>query len=82
MFRVLDAEGCAKIDEDIIRALKGNRGLRNAEKLVVPNVISLTLSAEFPLTNSTIRQGHITGKIMDPNMPDYSGITSAVTGKK
>ncbi len=82
MFRVLDAEGCAKIDEDIIRALKGNGGLRNAEKLVVPNVITPTLSAEFHLTDSTIRQGNIIGKIMDPNMPDYSGITSAVTGKK
>ena len=82
MFRVMDAEDCAKIDEDIIRALKANGGLRNAEKIVVPNVMSPTLPSEFHLSDSTIRQGNVTGKIMDPNMPDYSGITSAITGKK
>lgn len=82
MFRVLDAEDCAKIDEDIIRALKGNGGLLNAEKIVVPNVLSPALNSEFHLTDSTIRQGNISGKIMDPNLPPYSGITSAITGKK
>ncbi|MDE7420832.1 MAG: ABC transporter permease [Muribaculaceae bacterium] len=82
MFREMDAENCAKIDEDIIRALKGNGGLRNAEKIVVPNVMSPTLPSEFHLTDSTIRQGNVTSKIIDPNLPDYSGITSAITGKK
>lgn len=82
MFRAFEGENCAKIDENIIRALKGNGGLRNAEKIVVPNIITPSLSAEFHLTDSTIRQGMITGRIMDPNLPDYSGITSAITGKK
>ncbi len=82
MYRVLEGEDCAKIDENIIRALKGNGGLQNVEKIVVPNVLVPSLQTEFHLTDSTIRQGNIRGKIMDPNMPDFSGITSVITGKK
>ncbi|MDE6340691.1 MAG: ABC transporter permease, partial [Muribaculaceae bacterium] len=71
-----------KIDIEILRALKGNGGLRNAEKIAVPNFLMPSLRSEFHLTDSTIRSGSLNGKILDPEYPDYAGLRSAITGKK
>lgn len=82
MFRSIQDGEYAKIDIDMLCAIKGNGGLRNAEKIAVPNFLIPTLPSEFHLTDSTIRKGSINGKILDPEFPDYAGIRSAITGKK
>lgn len=71
-----------KIDTDIIRALKGNGALKNAEKIAVPNGILGYLDTEFHLLDSTIRKGRVSSKILDAEYPNYSGIRSAITGEK
>ncbi|MDE5850819.1 MAG: ABC transporter permease [Muribaculaceae bacterium] len=72
----------AKIDEDILRNIKGNGGLRNADKIAVPNLIIPSLQVEFHLSDSTVRAGMITGNLIDPEYTDYAGIRSAITGNK
>ena len=71
-----------KIDTEIIQALKGNGGLRNAEIISVPNMLFRFQNAEFHLPDSTIRKGAVTGNRIDPESPAFSGIRSAVTGEK
>ncbi|MDE6337380.1 MAG: FtsX-like permease family protein, partial [Muribaculaceae bacterium] len=70
------------IDKDVIRAIKGNGGLRNAEKIAVPNGWSTGIPVEFHLADSTVRKGNVGGGYIDPQYPDYVGLRSAITGEK
>ncbi len=70
------------VTEEIIRTLKGNNGLRNAEKIVAYNGDDHGVIAEFHLSDSTIRQGQVAANIVDPNYPSYAGMRSAITGKE
>ncbi|MDE5881320.1 MAG: FtsX-like permease family protein [Muribaculaceae bacterium] len=70
------------INKDILRTVKGNGGLRNAEKIAVPNGITTDIPVEFHLSDSTVRKGRIMGNFIDPEYPNYIGLQSAVTGKK
>ncbi len=47
------------VTEEIIRTLKGNNGLRNAEKIVSYDGDDHGVIAEFHLSDSTIRQGQV-----------------------
>ena len=71
-----------KIDTEIIQALKGNGGLRNAEKICVPNMLFLYQNMEFHLQDSSVRKGSICLARIDPQHTGFSGIRSAVTGEK
>ena len=71
-----------KIDTDIMHALKGNGGLRNAEIISMPNMLFRYQEVEFHLPDSTIRKGAVTGNRIDPESPAFSGIRSALTGEK
>ena len=82
MFTTMHDGTYAKIDVDIIRAIKGNGGLSNAERVAVPNYLIPSLSAEFHLSDSTVRTGDISGKLIDPDFPNFAGLRSAITGKK
>ncbi len=66
---------------DIIKLLKTNGGLKNAEKITVSSGTFFGLPAEFHLIDSTVRKGNVTGRIIDPEYPNYSGMKSAITGK-
>ncbi len=70
------------VTEEIIRTLKGNNGLRNAEKIVAYNGSGNRLMAEFHLPDSTVRKGMVFADIIDPSYPPYIGMRSAITGNK
>lgn len=70
------------VTEEIIRTVKGNNGLRNAEKIVAYNGGGGELIAEFHLSDSTVRKGEIYADIIDPTYPNYAGIRSAITGNQ
>lgn len=72
----------ARINNDIIRAIKKDGGPRCVEKIAVPNGQPGAINAEFHLLDSTIRRGHIFKMIIDPAYADYAGFRSAITGKK
>lgn len=76
-----DNERCA-VSEEILHALKGNGGLRNAERITVYNGHDKGLIAEFHLQDSTVRKGQIAANLIDPEYPNYSGMQSAITGKE
>ncbi|MDE6303753.1 MAG: FtsX-like permease family protein [Paramuribaculum sp.] len=71
-----------KIDNQLLRALKENGGLKHAEKIVVPNGLQLGVVGEIVLSDSSVYNGQYGAIAIDPEYPDYSGIRSAVTGEK
>lgn len=74
--------GSVEINNDLIRALRQDGGLRCAEQMVVPNGCQTALHVEFHLTDSTVRKGHIDAKYIEPGYANYAGFRSAITGKK
>lgn len=70
------------VDNEIIRAVKKDGGLRSVEKIAVPNGSPVAVNANFLLPDSTTRKGYVDGMILDPAYADYAGFRSAVTGKK
>ncbi|MDE6022982.1 MAG: ABC transporter permease, partial [Muribaculaceae bacterium] len=70
------------VTEEILHAIKGNGGLRNAERITVYNGDDMGLIAEFHLPDSTVRKGQIGANLIDPEYPNYSGMLSAITGKE
>lgn len=74
--------GHVEINNDLIRALRQNGGLRCAEQMVVPNGCQTALHVEFHLADSTVRKGHIDAKYIEPGYANYAGFRSAITGKK
>lgn len=77
-----NGEPSYSISPDLIRALKGNGGLRNAEKVVVSNGTVFSHKIEFQLSDSSLRKGDVMATNIDPEYPEYAGFRSAVTGKK
>ncbi|MDE6648668.1 MAG: ABC transporter permease [Muribaculaceae bacterium] len=70
-----------RVTEEILRAVKGNGGLRNSEKIAVYNGNDNGVIAEFHLSDSTVRKGQVSALLIDPEYPGYAGMRSAVTGK-
>ncbi len=70
------------IRKDLIRMIKSNGGLRCAERIAVPNGWQGNVPVEFHLSDSTIHKGAVIGAYIDPEYPNYSGLRSAITGKK
>ncbi len=70
------------ISKDLIKSIKSDGGLRCAEMIAVPNGWKSGLPVEFHLADSTIRKGTIGAAHIDPQYPNYSGLRSAITGKK
>ncbi len=71
----------AKINLDIIRALKSDNGPRSAEQVVVPISGMYSVSTKFTLPDSTIRRGNVTAECIDPDYLAFTGFKSAITGR-
>lgn len=71
-----------RINNDVVRALRQNGGLRCAEQMVVPNGLRTAFHVEFHLADSTVRKGNIDAKYIEPGYANYAGFRSAITGKK
>ena len=75
--------GSCDITPDIVRALKPEGGLRCAEQVtVLADMIEGTISTEFHLCDSTVRKTLLIGNMVDPGLPNYLGLRSAITGEK
>ncbi len=72
----------ANIDKELISLIKSNGGLRCAETVAVPNGWLSGLPVEFHLADSSVFKGSISAAYIDPEYPNYSGLRSAITGKK
>ncbi len=72
----------ANISKELIKIIKSDGGLRCAEKIAVPNGWSGNLPVEFHLADSSVFKGAICAAYTDPEYPNYSGLRSAITGKK
>ncbi len=81
-FTTINEDERQNVTEEIIRIIKGNNGLRNAERIVAYNGDDHGVIAEFHLSDSTIRKGQVAANIVDPNYPNYIGMRSAITGKE
>ena len=77
-----NGEASLSVSPDLISALKGNGGLRNAEKVVVPNGTIFSNKMEFQLSDSSLRKGEVMATVIDPEYPEYAGHHSAITGEK
>ena len=81
-FQAKDGDLGKSITIDLIRALKRDGGPRSAERIAVPNHSHTGVIAEFHLTDSTVRKGQISANFIDPEYANYTGLRSALTGKK
>lgn len=81
-FKSLNEDELVQPTPEIIKTLKANEGLRNAEKTAVACGLIFGIKTEFHLMDSTIRKGNVTGRLIDPEYPAYLGLRSAITGKK
>ncbi|OYP60730.1 hypothetical protein CIL02_07970 [Prevotella sp. P3-122] len=71
-----------RVNKDIIRALKGDGGLKCAEKMAVPNGTMYGNRFEFHFSDSSILRKAVDCCIIDPEMFDYHGHRSAITGER
>lgn len=77
-----DNERGENISPEMMKALKADGGLKNADRIVFPNNLTLGLPVEFHLTDSTVRKGFVDGRILDPGYANFAGLRSALTGNK
>ncbi len=77
-----DKDKGVELNGEILRALKGDGGMRCVENLVVtPNEIQAAMSVEFRLADSRSRKFSGNGKPVDSGYVSYAGFRSAVTGE-
>lgn len=82
LFKSLPEDEWVRANPEIIKALKANGGLSNAEKTVVSCGPIFGMQVEFHLLDSAVRKGIVKGRQIDPEYPAYMGLHSAITGKK
>ncbi|MDE5997275.1 MAG: hypothetical protein K2G77_03580 [Muribaculaceae bacterium] len=68
-----NGEPSLSVSPELIRALKGNGGLHNAERIVVPNGTVFSNKMEFQLSDSSFRKGEVMATVIDPEFPEYAG---------
>lgn len=71
-----------RITNELIRAVKRDGGLKNAEKIAVPNGLLKGYPVEFHLPDSTVKKGLVDSKLSDPEYPAFIGFRSAITGRE
>ncbi len=81
-FKSLNDGEDAKINLNIIRALKRDGGLKSADKVVLPPLAKSAVRADFHLPDSSQRKGLIKAECIDPEYLSLVGFQSAITGKK
>ncbi|MDE6019341.1 MAG: ABC transporter permease [Muribaculaceae bacterium] len=81
-FKSINEDERVPANQEIIKVLKVNGGLRSAEKIAVSCGTKFGIKAEFHLMDSTVRKGYVAGRLIDPEYPAYAGLRSAVTGTK
>ncbi len=77
-----DEKKFVEVGSEILLAVKRDGGLRCAEKVVFVNGLLAWYPTEFHLIDSTQRKGMMELQILDPEYPEYTGLRSAITGKR
>ena len=68
-------------NRDILLALKRNGGLKNVERMAVPNGMRYSSIMEFQLGDSIRRKASMPFTLIDPGYFNLVGIRSAITGR-
>ena len=71
----------SSFNRDILLALKRNGGLKNVERMAVPNGMRYASIMEFQLGDSIRRKASMPFTLIDPSYFNLVGIRSAITGR-
>ena len=71
----------SSFNRDILLALKRNGGLKNVERMAVPNGMRYASIMEFQLGDSIRRKASMPFTLIDPGYFNLVGIRSAITGR-
>ncbi|MDE7418594.1 MAG: ABC transporter permease [Muribaculaceae bacterium] len=67
---------------NVIRAIRKDGGPKSTENLTVALENAVSIPLEFHLSDSTVRKGQVTIRLIDQGYAEFVGLRSAVTGNK
>ncbi len=71
-----------EIDNELLHTLKGNGGLIHAERIVIPKGFAIRAVREIQLSDSSVFNGQFGAVPVDPEYPEFAGVSSSTTGQK
>lgn len=81
-FKTINGEKNKVKNNDLIKVLKQNGGLKSAERIAAAESANYWgYEVEFHMQDSTVRKGSIRSGFIDPEYLAYAGFRSAITGE-